>query len=987
MNGWRFLFLCSFFVLAAPPLRADHGLRVPPGFEVTEFSDSKLANDIYCLTLDPKGRVVVSGRGYVRLLLDEAGTGRATRAVDFAEAPADGAMGLFWEGDDLYCVGGGGLRRYRNAGGAGARRPSELLVKLKTGGEHDAHAVKRGPDGWLYVLCGNNTGLPKNLPLLSTSPVKAPVAGYVLRIRPDLKAGEIVAHGFRNAYGMDFNGDGELFTFDSDNERCVALPWYEPTRCYRVAPGGHHGWLSPQLAASWRLPPHFLDVVPPIATLGRGSPTGVVCYRHTRFPAKYQGGLFLLDWTFGQIHFLPLQRSGSTYTGAPEIFLRSVGDNGFAPTAAAVHPLTGDLYVAIGGRGTRGAVYRIRYTRGPAGAKALPPPAPRALDWRPDKQADLLARATGADWVARRQALADVERHRARFTREQLEKAIRANAGLTDRGLRRAAASLLGALDEKEQQRIALVLKTPLERTTLGLVRPSFAVVDLIRDRRAPAAVRLDAVRIVQKALDGPTARAVKGTVWEGYARRSDGPPLPADARAALRTALPSGDALFDAELARTLALVEDDDPATLARVADFLTARSHPTDDVHYLIVVARLSAKRPAAITRQIATALLALDRKFEERRINRDTHWPLRFAELHAGLARRDGALNAALLASPAFGRPDHALLARLSGFDKRRAAELFLQRAARHKDFAWSAELVRLLAALPPAQAGPALRKLWGQHGLDEEILAVLANRPAAEDHARFLTGLTSARLATVRLSLGALEKLPRPSTKELQRDEAFALLRALRQAPADKDGATLRAGLGKRLQLTTGQKITSLEGWTKWFRKAHPDLAARLADAGGVDVAAWDRRLAGVNWKGDATRGKVVYVKASCAACHSGAAALGPDLRGVTARFSRADLFTAIIQPSKDVSPRYRTTAITTADGKSYQGLIVYEATDSVILQTGPATTVRLAHKQISERRLTAISLMPTGLIDRLSDREIADLYAYLRSLGAGGKAP
>jgi hypothetical protein len=34
------------------------GLRVPDGFEVTEFADSSLANDIYCLTLDSKGRVV-----------------------------------------------------------------------------------------------------------------------------------------------------------------------------------------------------------------------------------------------------------------------------------------------------------------------------------------------------------------------------------------------------------------------------------------------------------------------------------------------------------------------------------------------------------------------------------------------------------------------------------------------------------------------------------------------------------------------------------------------------------------------------------------------------------------------------------------------------------------------------------------------------------------------------------------------------------------
>src|SRR6516165_2922997 len=108
-----------------------HGLRVPPGFEVTEFADSSLANDIFCLTLDPKGRVVVSGRGYIRLLLDEDGDGKADKALDFADAPKDGAMGLFWEGDTLYCMGDGGLRRYTDAGGAGRERPPELLVKLK----------------------------------------------------------------------------------------------------------------------------------------------------------------------------------------------------------------------------------------------------------------------------------------------------------------------------------------------------------------------------------------------------------------------------------------------------------------------------------------------------------------------------------------------------------------------------------------------------------------------------------------------------------------------------------------------------------------------------------------------------------------------------------------------------------------------------------------------------------------------------------------
>ncbi len=59
--------------------RADHvqnGLRIPDGFEVTEYAGSDLANDIYCMTIDPQGRVVVSGRGYTRILVDD-GHGKA----------------------------------------------------------------------------------------------------------------------------------------------------------------------------------------------------------------------------------------------------------------------------------------------------------------------------------------------------------------------------------------------------------------------------------------------------------------------------------------------------------------------------------------------------------------------------------------------------------------------------------------------------------------------------------------------------------------------------------------------------------------------------------------------------------------------------------------------------------------------------------------------------------------------------------------------
>src|SRR5262249_37722277 len=148
---------------------------------------------------------------YIKILVDDDGDGKADRALPFADTPRDGAMGLFWEGDRLYVTGDGGLRRFKTPRGDKADGPSEVGRKLKTGSDHTAHAITRGPGGWLYVLCGDAAGIDKSFAELPTSPVTNPVGGCVIRFTPDLKKSEIVADGFRNPYAFDFNADGELF--------------------------------------------------------------------------------------------------------------------------------------------------------------------------------------------------------------------------------------------------------------------------------------------------------------------------------------------------------------------------------------------------------------------------------------------------------------------------------------------------------------------------------------------------------------------------------------------------------------------------------------------------------------------------------------------------------------------------------------------------------------------------------------------------------
>src|SRR5205823_9347334 len=103
-----------------------------------------------------------------------------------------------------------------------------------------------------------------------------------------------------------------------------------------------------------------------------------------------------------------------------------------------------------------------------------------------------------------------------------------------------------------------------------------------------------------------------------------------------------------------------------------------------------------------------------------------------ELHAELARKDSRLNPTLLAAPDFGRPDHALFAQAPGFDRLKAAEVFLARAAQDGGYAWNSALVELLGTLPEERFLPVVRELWGKAGLEPALLPLLARRPHAED---------------------------------------------------------------------------------------------------------------------------------------------------------------------------------------------------------------------------------------------------------------
>jgi putative heme-binding domain-containing protein len=980
----------ALLLLAALPAAPVNDVKLPPGFTAQLYSDRDLANDIYTMTIDDVGRVFVAGRGYVKQLVDDDGDGRADRAVVLLNNLKDGPMGLLAEGDSLYVVADGGLKRYSGLNTRTLGKP-ELIYAVKTSGEHEAHAIRRGPDGWLYLMCGNMSGVKKEHLDPDRSPVKNPIAGSLLRIRPDGKSVEAVADGFRNAYGFDFNLEGEAFTFDSDNERCVGLPWYEPCRFYHVVPGGNYGWRSPQLSQTWRKPPYFADVVPPIGTTGRGSPTGVACYRNTLFPSPYRGGFFIADWTFGKIWFVPLMKQHSSYVGKPEVFLEAVGESGFAPTALAVHPKTGELFVSIGGRGTRGAVYRIGHERG--GPVAELPIANRSLEWHESSKPEWLADAVGNDALKRRHALDAMLRYRDKLGwGEWLGDAVKPNLSHDDPLVRAAAARMVvhaaapvGSLSDT-RARLTIALYSAADQPELALKD----ALDVLATPRASADDRLLAARVIQLALGDLTEPAVNGTVAEGYSFRKPVPrPTAIHVMKVINEMLkrPREEQHLAPELIRELTRIagalgplktpeEDRDQHWM--LYSLRSAEKEPSlaDDIHMLAVYSRLSPLTLSDFDTAIASRLLGAARKAAKEKIVRDRNWPLRYEELCAALIPEHLHLAGTFRSwQTDIELPEHLPIMRHLRMKPEEKAVLILQLTAK-RDIVWNAEMLQITSELSNPRFRELLDALWLRGGMEEVILPYLPRVAKPEDGPRFIVGLRSMNPEVVRISAAALLKL------EPQKDQAdvLAAILALRKLPEEKASAGPRDALIALLKNRTEQNHAGAKAWAAWFTTAHPELAAKLNSADGFDAAAWAKREPNIPWAtGDAVKGRAVFAKATCASCHDGGGAIGPSLAGVGKRFSREDLLAAVLQPSKDVSPRYRPTRISTTDGKVHIGMIVYEAVSGVILQTGPDSVVRIDGTQIESQKLLETSLMPAGLLEKLTDAEIADLMAYLRS--------
>ncbi len=135
------------------------------------------------------------------------------------------------------------------------------------------------------------------------------------------------------------------------------------------------------------------------------------------------------------------------------------------------------------------------------------------------------------------------------------------------------------------------------------------------------------------------------------------------------------------------------------------------------------------------------------------------------------------------------------------------------------------------------------------------------------------------------------------------------------------------------------------------------------------------------------QGKMMFAASLCSSCHtmqSEGGNIGPDLTQLGNRFTTKDMLEAILDPNKVVSDQYAATVFVMKDGSSVVGRLTNEDENKYFVSQNPfapQTLREISKKDVTSTKISRVSVMMPGLINRLNNEELKDLLAYLMAGG------
>lgn len=157
--------------------------------------------------------------------------------------------------------------------------------------------------------------------------------------------------------------------------------------------------------------------------------------------------------------------------------------------------------------------------------------------------------------------------------------------------------------------------------------------------------------------------------------------------------------------------------------------------------------------------------------------------------------------------------------------------------------------------------------------------------------------------------------------------------------------------------------------TEW---KYDELAAALSDLG----------------KGQTYgNGQQMFKVAACIGCHKmdgQGKEFGPDLTKLDLKLKPADILKDILEPSSRINEKYQSNVFQLFNGKVITGLVLEESGDLIKVVENPLVAtdpVIIKRGDVEERTRSKTSIMPKGLLDKLTRDEILELVAYVTARG------
>jgi len=944
---------------------AVDAMTLPDGFEVNAFAHEPMITQPMAFCWDHRGRMWIAenrdyenrGKGFanfgdsrILILEDTDGDGVADSRKVFCEGiPFPSAMAIGFDGLWLGAV--PNLLFVPDRDGDDKADMDDIEVRLTGWGIRDRHETLNsfhwGPDGWLYGLQGfatpSRVGKPAGSGKLykHKDPFPEDIAfdgetefldGGVWRYHPTKDRFEVMAHGFSNPWGVDYDAKGQMFI-----SACV-IPhlWHVVQGGIYHRQGGKH------------INPYFYSDIRTIADhRHRSAHGGARVYLSDAMPEKYMNRIFMANIHEHAVLSDILEPNGSGFIGRHGDDFMLANNAQWIGFSMEIGP-AGDLYVLdwhdadICGNDVvnkdTGRVFRIRST------EVEPENFPHRYDDLTTLSDEQLAslQTSRSVWHARQARVILQHRSGSRaihpaalaqltniYEGENSDHRLRALWALhviNQLPVSLGKVNLVSALQDDDEYIRAWAIQLACEdgqpAVEVGERLPEMATSDpspVVRLYLASSLQRVENVELI--------ARIARGLI--GHAEDADDHNIPKMIWFGIEPHVPN----YPEE---ALALAAE---SQIPQICKFIARRLVDDDNPESVIAAAR-SAASPA-----LQAALL--NGMYEGMRGRLNVRPPASWKELYASLDRQ-GELGAiATEIAQLFG--DAEAVQQTLAIAKNSDAEVESRKDA-----------IRALAS-------------QGRDELKSELLALLDDSIVRREAIRAIAAFEDNRITNEVLkryaSLNPDEKADAIQALASRRRSARALTDAISDGRIAK--SDIPAYVARQMRRVVGNTFTDVWGpidalstdkaasFEKYRKLLSPDALA----------------------KADPQHGRALFRK-TCYACHKlygEGGAVGPEITGAN-RSNLEYILGNVLTPSAEIQDAYRMTIILTDEGRTYSGIVAGEDPRQLLLRVANEDEpVSIPKSIIESRDIAAVSMMPEGLLDTLTADEVIDLVSYLQT--------